>query len=87
MSLPYPGYPPTYQVVDKVDGLRRTCIVIDLLSLGQLSNSEMAMIQEQLEACAEKLQSTLTSLKVAQVVTPNRFDPILKTGLRLPPNS
>lgn len=82
-KTPYPGYPPSYQVVEETGGYHRTCVVVELLSLGKLSGAELALVQEQLEACVEKLKNTMVVLEGAQVVMPDRFDPVLRGGLRL----
>jgi hypothetical protein len=81
---PYPGYPPNYRVVDETGGYYRTCLVIELLSIGSLSNTEMALVQERLEATVEQLKRDLrATIEASQLVTPDRFDPLLRDGLRL----
>lgn len=83
MNTPYPGFPPSYRTVDETGGYTRTCMVIEILSLGKLNETEQALLQEQLEACVEKVKRTLINIENTQVVLPNRFDPVLKAGLRL----
>ncbi len=84
MKKPYPGYPPNYKVVDETGGYVRTCVVIEMLSLGGLDAVQTALVQEQLEAAVAKLKTQLrATVEAAQVVTPDRFDPILRAGLRL----
>lgn len=83
MSKPYPGYPPSYNSVQQTGGFARTCVVIEFLTLGQLSSSELAIIQEQLEATVSKLRSNLVNVERTDVVLPDRFDPVLREGLRL----
>ncbi len=80
---PYPGYAPSYRNVKKTGGYTRTCLVIELLSLGDLDNVQMAFIQEQLEATVEKMRQKVMTLESTQVVTPDRFDPLLQEGLRI----
>lgn len=80
---PYPGYPPSYRTVDNTGGYTRTCLVVELLSLGALDQTQMALVQEQLEATVERLRRQLAVVEVSQVVTPDRFDPVLREGLRL----
>lgn len=80
---PYPGYPPSYRVVDNTGGYTRTCLVIELLSLGALDSAQLALLQEQLEATVEKVKKQLAVVEVSQVVLPDRFDPVLREGLRL----
>lgn len=82
-KTPYPGYPPNYTVVDETAGYKRTCIIIELLSLGSLEPTVLAMVQEQLEALSERLQLQISTIETTEVVLPDRFDPILKKGLRL----
>lgn len=80
---PYPGYPPSYKDVTVVGGYYRTCLVIELISLDKLSGSEIAVILEKLEATIEKLKTSMVNLEKSDVVTPDRFDPILRASLRL----
>ena len=83
MKKPYPGYPPNYKIVDETGGFKRTCIVVELLSLGALSGAQLALAQEQLEATVERLKRSLAIVERSDVVLPDRFDPLLKAGLRL----
>jgi hypothetical protein len=83
MKKPYPGYPPSYKIVDETGGLHRSCLVIEFLSPKPLTNSEIAMIQEKIEVHVDNLKQIMVSIEEAQVVTPDRFDPILREGLRL----
>lgn len=83
MEKPYPGFPPNYRSVQQTGGYSRTCVIIELLSLEQLSGSELAMVQEQLEATVARLQRGLANVEKTDVVLPDRFDPILREGLRL----
>ena len=80
---PYPGFPPSYEVVDENGGYKRTCFVIEFLSLGQLDNIQTAMIQEQLEAITQKISQNITCIEKTDVVLPDRFDRILCQGLRI----
>lgn len=83
-KFPYPGLSPTYAEANVVGGYNRNCFVIEFLSLGELGNTRTAAIQEQLEAAAERLVKQFKAIiQSSQVVTPDRFDPILKSGLRL----
>jgi hypothetical protein len=82
-KTPYPGYPPNYTRVDETGGFTRTCIVIESLSLGPLDNTQKALIQEQLEALMDKLSRQVPIIERTDVVFPDRFDPILRKGLRL----
>lgn len=81
---PYPGYSPNYTQVDKTGGYQRTCIVLELLSQGQLTAPHMALVQEQIEALLERLQKQIPYLEKSDVVLSDRFDPVLRKGLRLP---
>ena len=80
---PYPGIPPNYKIVDENGGYKRTCFVLELLSLGQLDNVQMAMVQEQLEATVQKIAQNITCIEKTDVVPPDRFDRILCDGLRI----
>lgn len=81
MKAPYPGMAPSYKSVHKTGGYNRTCLVIELLSLGGLDSAQIAYVQEQLEAAVQKILPAV--VEKSQVVTPDRFDPILRDGLRL----
>lgn len=82
---PYPGFPPNYKEVETTGGYRRTCFVLEFLSLGQLEPTQIAMIEEQVEAMVEKLGRGIPTVEKVEFVTQDRFDPILLEGLRLPP--
>jgi hypothetical protein len=82
-KAPYPGYPPSYKTVKETAGYRRNCLVLELLTLGELEPVALALIQEQLEATLERLGEQLPYLERTDVVLPDRFDPVLKEGLRL----
>jgi hypothetical protein len=79
----YPGYSPTYKNVLKTGGYSRTCFVLEFQSLGALSKGQVALIDEQVSALVNKLKQSLLTVEKAEVVTPDRFDPILLDGLRL----
>ncbi len=81
MAGPYPGYPPSYRHVDKTGGYVRTCLVVELLSGGGLTDAELAYVTEQLEATLSRVLPAV--IEKSQVVTPARFDRPLKDGLRL----
>ena len=79
----YPEYPPSYEEVPKVGGYSRQCLVVELLSLDRLDNTQIAQIQERLEAALSNLHLSVI-IEKTEVVTADRFDPILRRGLRLP---
>lgn len=81
---PYPNYPPNYTKVDTVNGLTRNCIVLEVLTNGRLSNSEQAVITELLDTISVQVIRKCPSVEHMTFVTQNRFDPVLRTGLRLP---
>ena len=83
MSKPYPGYTPNYKIIPKVGGYFRECLVVELLCPDKLDRIQLAQIQERLEAALESLNINAIVEK-KEVVTSDRFDPILRQGLRLP---
>lgn len=83
MTTPYPGFPPNYSNLNVIDGLARQCIVIDIRSRGNLSQVQLTMIREQLEASLQKFIAKLPELESIQVVEQNQFDRLLLDGLRL----
>jgi len=82
-KLPYPGFPPNYRSVQQTGGYARTCMVVELLSHGVLSSTELAVIQDQLEAALSRLQKGMPNIEKTDVVLQHRFDPALREGLRL----
>ena len=81
---PYPGFPPNYSEVASVGGYHRTCFVLEFMSLGSLEPAQIAMIDEQMGALADKLRQNMMAVEKADFVTPDRFDRVLCEGLRLP---
>lgn len=81
---PYPGFPPNYREVEDTGGYRRTCFVVEFMSLGPLEPAQIAMIDEQMAALVDKLRQGIVTVEKAQFVTPDRFDRVLCDGLRLP---
>jgi len=79
----YPGFSPSYRVVEQTGGFARTCLVVEVLSLEALSDPEAAMIKEQLEAGLANLLRQMGNLERIRVVTADQFDPQLRAGLRL----
>lgn len=84
MKKPYPGFSPNYREVENTGGYTRTCFVLEFMSLGPLEPAEMAMIDEQMGALADKLRQNMMAVEKVDFVTPDRFDRILHDGLRLP---
>jgi len=81
---PYPGYHPNNTSVTHLGNMARNCLVIELLSLSdELDQTELALVQEAVELSIDKLKSRIPSLESIKVVTPDRFDPLLRNGLRL----
>lgn len=80
-KAPYPGYPPACRTVNKTGGYDRTCLVVEILSDGGLGAAQLAHIQEQIEALLSRMLPA--TVEKTQVVLPDRFDPILKEGLRI----
>lgn len=83
MKKPYPPYPPRYTRVDTLGTYARTCVVVEVLSVGRLSPAQMALVQDQLEATAAKLKQICAVVEQTRVITPDQFDPLLCDGLRL----
>lgn len=80
----YPGFSPNFKVVPATGGLKRTCFVLEFRSQGNLTNTQIAMIEEQISALADKLAKGIPSVDTAEFISPERFDRILLEGLRLP---
>lgn len=83
MKKPYPGFPPNYKEVSKIGGMTRTCFVIEFRSDGSLSNTQLAMIEEQVAAAVSKVASKIPTVDKVELVSQDRFDPILLESLRL----
>ncbi len=82
-KTPYPGFAPSYRTVDKIGGYTRNCLVVEVLSIEALNSTQLAYISEQLEFTINKLIPEMATMENIKVVTQDRFDPILKSGLRL----
>ena len=82
MGNPYPGYPPSFKVISKVGDYSRTCLVIELLSLGEIDNTQLAYIKERLEATIHNLR--LGNIEKFEIALPDQFDRVVRDGLRLP---
>lgn len=82
-KAPYPGFPPNNREVTTVNGRTRQCLVVELRSLGALSDGQMAVIREQLEATVDRLKSKISVLDQSELISQDRFDPMLVEGLRL----
>jgi len=82
MGNPYPGYPPSFKVISKVGDYSRTCLVIELLSLGEIDNTQLAYIKERLEATIHNLR--LSNIEKFEIALPDQFDRVVRDGLRLP---
>jgi len=83
VSEPYPGFNPSFSAVEQVCGMRRTCLVIDLQSDGELGPTQLQQLVLRLEAALGQFGGENDQLRQAAVVTRDRFDPVLCKGLRL----
>jgi hypothetical protein len=81
---PYPGFSPNFLKVGEIGGLKRTCFVLEALSTEVLGTTQIAMIEEQISATADRLVNSMPNVEKAEFVTPDRFDRVLANGLRLP---
>lgn len=81
---PYPGFPPNYQEIPETGGYKRTCFVLEFLTLGPLSDAQVALIEEQMGAVADKLLHSMSIAEKVDFVVPARFDRPLCEGLRIP---
>jgi hypothetical protein len=84
LDKPYPEYPPQYRVVTKVGEYDRTCMVLEVLSLGSLSPTQLAQIREQVELAIHKIPGVGSIVEGLQIVGFERFDAPLAAALRLP---
>ena len=78
----YPGWSPSYRVVDRVGQKYRTCMVVDLRSDEPLSRVQLVALAERLEATVERGEGAVDGLE-AILITPEQFDPVVCEGLRL----
>jgi len=84
MPKPYPGYPPSYKTISKVGNYVRQCLVVELLSIDGLNNVQIAQIKERLEATIADIKTKIPIIERSDIVSQDRFDPVLRQGLRLP---
>lgn len=83
MSAPYPGFPPNYAKVQQTGGLTRRCFVVEIRSLGELDNVQLALVRGALEMAADNLKRRVAIIEKVDVATHDRFDTILSQALRL----
>ena len=83
MNSPYPGYSPNYKIVEKTGKYHRNCLVLDILSLDKLSDTEITLLEEQLSAHVNKICQKMQNIEKAEIISPSRFDKMLREGLRL----
>lgn len=84
MSLsPYPGYPPNFRIVDVLGGMHRTCLVIEVLSLGSIDDLQLSVMRDQLEGLLEKMKVSMPMIEKTKVALPTQFDKLLRDGLRI----
>tara|TARA_R110000751_G_scaffold298207_2_gene408089 strand:- start:75 stop:344 length:270 start_codon:yes stop_codon:yes gene_type:complete len=80
---PYPGFDPSKKSVRKVGGLSRNCFVCEVLSDEPLSNTQKAAIEEHTQAYLQDLVNLMPGIRKAEIIHPDRFDPLVVEGLRL----
>lgn len=79
---PYPGYPPSYGIVDKVGGYNRDVLVIELLKEGPITNVDQSYLKEQIEALLYKIASEKKVIDKSAIYTSDTFDTELRKSLR-----
>ena len=83
MNSPYPGYSPSYKLVDRTGKYHRNCLVLEVLSLDKLSDAEITLLEEQLSAHVNTICQKMQNIEKTEIISPNRFDKVLREGLRL----
>jgi len=83
MTAPYPGYPPNYKIIDVLGGMNRTCLVIEILSLGPMDEIQLALVRDQLEGTLDRLRRSMPAMEKFKAVLPSQFDKQLRDGLRI----
>lgn len=83
MSLPYPNIPPQYRKVEKVGPYYRNVMVVEVLSTSPLDDTSRSHAREYLEAALDDTVARIKAVYSVEVVTSERFDPMLRDGLRL----
>lgn len=79
---PYPGFPPCYQIVDKIAGMNRDVLVIEILKELPITNIDLAYLKEQIEAVLQKAASNNKIIDRSAVYTSDTFDTELRKALR-----
>ncbi len=79
---PYPGYPPSYEIVDKTGGYHRDVLVIELLKEGPITNVDQSYLKEQIEALLYRIAEEKKVINKAAVYTSDTFDTQLRKSLR-----
>ena len=79
---PYPGYPPSFGIVDKVGGYNRDVLVIELLKDVPITNVDLAYLKEQIEALLQKIALDHKIVSKCEIYTSDTFDTDLRKALR-----
>lgn len=80
---PYPGFPPSYTVVDKIGNQHRDVLVIELRKDEKISNTDLSYLKEQIEALLHRISSSNKVISYGGVYTSDTFDTDLRKSLRL----
>ena len=78
-KAPYPDYPPSYRLVDKLGGMIRQCWVLEVCTDDSLDRFRMAQFED---AIAILIDSKFPEIKANKIVRSDQFDTDLRRAMR-----
>lgn len=78
-KAPYPGYPPSFELVEILGGMKRQVWVLEICTDGGLDVSRMAQLED---ALAMLLESRFPEIKASKIVRSDQFDTDLRRAMR-----
>ena len=78
-KAPYPGFPPSYKVVDKLGGMKRQVWVLEVCTDDGLDPISMAKHEDEF---AMLIESKFPEVKASKLVRSDRFDTDLRRAMR-----
>ena len=78
-KAPYPGYPPSFTLVERLGDMRRQCWVLELCTDEGLDPVRMAQLEDEM---AMLLESKFPEVKTSKIVRSDQFDTDLRRAMR-----
>lgn len=78
-KVPYPGFPPSYKIVDKLGDMKRQVWVLEICTDDGLDPIRMANLEDEF---AMLIESRFPEIKANRVVRSDQFDTDLRRAMR-----